>query len=219
MDAQTQEQKFYATAQKEAGRLDQEYSGKTNVILKAYEAAVEELGYSDKELMDTSKSKKVARLMFSDKYLGNEKFNPLLQGEAYKGFGKKGEVEKQNAYESLFGMNLNSFASNGGIIDRYGGLRRGSMIDSVERQFNNKQTQQLMALAWQKVYDPDKSLGENMKNYAAVLGEDPILAHTGAKLDSGRFESVDDIAQALATSLLGRSTKEGFQYRNGVKFN
>ncbi|MBU2561801.1 MAG: hypothetical protein KKD17_05885 [Nanoarchaeota archaeon] len=213
--ARRPEQELYSTGIKEAGKLDTQNGRKANVIQKAYEAAVSELGYSDKELMDPSKAKKVAKLMFSGKYLGNAGFNPLIG----KDFAKMGEVEQQREYEHSLGMNLDAFVRNGGVIDRYGGLKRGSITDAVERHFTAQSAQQLSALAWQKAYDPGKPLSENMANYARVLSQDPILAHTGAKLDPGKFDSVDDIAQALTTSWSGRSSREGYQYRHGVDFN
>lgn len=214
------EQKFYSDAIKEAGELEKMHGRKANVIQQAYEAAVAELGYADRELVDPSKAKKVAKLMFSDKYLGNESFNPLLkENKSCEGFSEKGDVEKQRLYEHVLGMNLQSFVGNGGMIDRYGGLKRGTITEAVAMQFNSQAAQQLAALAWQSVYDPDNTVQENLANYAQALQEDPILAHTGKRIDAGRFESIDDAAQALTTSIMGRATREGFQYRYGVDFS
>ncbi|MBN1544328.1 hypothetical protein JW898_02595 [Candidatus Woesearchaeota archaeon] len=213
--ASTPAKDIYSDGIKEAGKLDTQSGRKANMIQRAYEAAVSDLGYSDKELMDPSKAKKVAKLMFSDRYLGNAGFNPLVG----KDFTKLDAIEQQREYEHSLGMNLDSFVRNGGVIDRYGGLRRGSITDAVERHFTAQTAQHLAGLAWQKAYDPDRSLSENMASYARVLSEDPILAHTGAKLDPGKFDSVDDIAQALTTSWAGRSSREGYQYKHCVDFN
>jgi len=209
---------FYDTASKKAGELEKENGPKANLIQKAYEAAVAELGYSNKELMDSGNAKMVAKLMFSDKYLGNKEFNPLLKGKLYEGFDKKDHSDKQRLYQHMLGMNLDSFAATGGIIDKYGGLQRLAVTQAVERQYDSQTANQLMSMAWNNVYDPQKSLTENMQAYANELQNDPILAHKGAKLNPGKFDSVDDIANALATSLVGHSTKENFQYRHGVDF-
>lgn len=210
------EEKFYATATKEAAKLDAKNGQKANVLQKAYEAAVSELGYSDKQLMESGKAKNVAKLMFSDKYLGSAEFNPLLKD---KEFGEKSEIQKQQSYENMLGMNLDSFVRTGGVVDRYGGLRRGSVAEAVDRHLQSQSSQQVSALLWQQNYDPNKSLADNMESYANVLRQDPILAHTGAKLDSGKFESIDDAAQAVATSVMGKSSREGYQYRHGVDFS
>ncbi|MFC1741624.1 hypothetical protein ACFL3V_03760 [Nanoarchaeota archaeon] len=210
---------LYSKGMKEAGKLDSEYGEKARTVFKAYEAAVSERGYSDKELMNPGKSKEVAKLMFSNKYLGNAKFNPLLKQGMYKDFDKKGDIEQQKLYQHMLGMNLDNFVSSGGVIDRYGGMQRLGVTQAVERQYDSQSTQQIMNWAWQKAYDPKKSLGENMDAYAKILQEDPILAGTGAKLDTGKFQSIEDIAQALTTSLKGRSSREGFQHTHDVEFN
>ena len=189
------------------------------MVHKAYEAAVAELGLSDKELMDAGNAKKVAKLMFSNKYLGDAKFNPLLKGEMYKDFDNKGDIEQGRLYDHMLGMNLDNFVRNDGIIDAHSGLRRGSITEAVERHYNAQTARQLMALAWQKAYDPEKGLQENMANYVRVLQEDPILSGSGAKINAGKFDSIDDAAQVLATSLMGRSSREMYQHRYGAKFN
>jgi hypothetical protein len=214
-----QEEKLYKSGVKEAGKLDAEYGKKANIVQKAYEAAVAELGLSDKELLDQGKAKKVAKLMFSNKYLGNSQFNPLMKDSMYKGFSEKSSTEQQQLYEHMLGMNLDSFVRTNGIIDSHGGLQRTTIATAVERNYSGMEARQLMAMTWQKVYDPEKGLGENMKSYVAALQQDPILAGTGAKVDAGKFESVDDVAQALATSFMGRSTREGYQYKHGANFN
>ena len=208
-------QSFYATGTKEAGRLDKEYGQKANVIQKAYEAAVTELGYSDKELMNKGNAKSVAKLMFSGKYLGDAKFNPMIG----KGFEGMNDIDKQREYEHKLGVNLDSFVSRGGIISRYGGLKRSAIAGAVEEEFGQKTTQQLMSLAWEKVYDPGKSLTDNMNAYASELQKDPILNHTGAKINSGKFESIDEIAQTLASSMSGQTNRQSFHYKHGVDFN
>jgi hypothetical protein len=223
MNAQTQtegkERKLYATGAKEAARLDKDHGAQAAVIHKAYEAAVAELGLSDKELMDAGNARKVAKLMFSSKYLGNAKFNPLLKGELYKDFDKQGEIEQGRLYDHMLGVNLDTFVRSGGIIDTHSGLRRGSLTEAVERHYNGQTVRQLMALAWQKAYDPEKGLQENMASYVKALQDDPILSGSGAKIDAGKFDSIDDAAQVLATSLMGRSSREMYQNRYGAKFN
>jgi hypothetical protein len=211
-------QSFYDTGTEMADKLETENGAKANIVQKAYEAAVEELGYSNKELMDSGKAKIVAKLMFSDKYLGNAEFNPLLKDKMYSGFDDKEHADKQRLFQHMLGMNIDNFVGTGGIIDKYGGLQRLALTQTVERQYDNQTAQQLTSMAWNNVYDPKKSLTENMDAYANEIQKDPILAHTGAKLDPGKFDSVDDIANALATSLVGQSNKEGFKYRHGVDF-
>lgn len=206
----------YAQGIKEASRLDTESGKKANVLQKAYEAAVAESGYSDKEMMDTSKAKTVAKLMFGDKYLGNAKFNPLLKDEQ---FGKKSYIEQQQQFEHMLGINLDNFVRSGGIIERYGGLRRTTLAEAVERQYSSDTAQKLMSFVWNQTYDPKKSLGENVEAYVKVLQEDPILAHTGAKINPAKFDSIDEVAQAAANSMLGRSNRELFQYKYGAEFN
>ncbi len=208
----------YDSGVKAAAKLDKEYGKQANMIHKAYEAAVAELGYSDKEMVDKSKSKKVAKLMFSDKYLGNAKFNPLLQESSlYQDFEKKDDIEKGRLYEHMLGMNVDTVIRS--MIDQYGGMKRGSITAAVDRHYGNKTGQQLMSLAWQKAYDPDKSLEENMKSYVKILSQDPILSGTGANVDAGKFNSIDEAADALATSFRGQSTREGYQYEHGAQFN
>jgi hypothetical protein len=214
------EQKIYAEGIKEVTKLESENGKKLNVMHKAYEAAVAELGYSDKELMDNTKARKVVKLMFSDKYLGNEKFNPLLgESELYKEFAKKGGVEQQRLYQHMLGTNLDSFVSSQGIIEQYGGLRRGAFGQAVERQQDRQVTQQMMSWAWTKAYDPDKPLEENIQSYMKILQQDPILAHTGTELDAGKFQSIDDIASTVTSSMKGQTSREGFQYQHGADFN
>jgi hypothetical protein len=223
MNAQTQdgkpEKRLYSTGTKEATRLEKDHSQQATMVHKAYEAAVAELGLSDKELMDAGNAKKVAKLMFSNKYLGDAKFNPLLKGEMYKDFDNKGEIEQGRLYDHMLNMNLDSFVRNGGFIDTHSGLRRGSLTEAVERHYNGQTVRQLMALAWQKAYDPEKGFAENMERYVGTLQEDPILSGTGAKVNAGKFDSIDDAAQMLATSLMGRSSREMYQNRYGAKFN
>ncbi len=205
----------YNTGIKEATRLEGEYDQKANTIQRAYEAAVSELGYSDRELQDPTKSRKVAKAMFSEKYLGSSEFNPHISKE----YAKMGEVDQQEELSNKLGMNLQNFVGPQGIIARYGSLKRGIVTQSVERQFDDKAASQITSWAWMKAYDPDASLEQNMKNYAALVQQDPILSGTGAKLDPGKFDSVDDLAQALVTSLRGNSSRQGFQYGHGVQFN
>lgn len=217
MKQEKPEANLYSTGSKEASRLEKDYASKANIVQMAYEAAVTELGYSDKELMDHSKAKSVAKLMFSDKYLGNEQFNPLLKD--HKGFAQKSDMEKQRDYKQMLELNLDTFVTNGGLIDRYGGLRRASVATGVERHYDNQVAQQITSWAWMKAYDPQKSLADNVENYAKIIRHDPILAHTGAKLDSGKFHSLEEAAQTLATSLIGQTNRDMFQYRHGVDFN
>ncbi|MFH1064186.1 MAG: hypothetical protein V1729_03845 [Candidatus Woesearchaeota archaeon] len=208
----------YDSGVKAAARLDKEYGRKANVIQKAYEAAVDELGYSDKELSDKSKAKKIAKLMFSDKYLGNAGFNPLLkESSLYQDFEKKDDIEKGRLYEHMLGMNVDTLVR--GTIEQYGGLKRSGLVAAVDRHYNNKAAQQLMALAWQKAYDPDKSLEQNMKSYVDALSQDPIISGSGAKINPGKFESIDDAAHALTTAFRGQSTRDSYQYDHGVDFN
>lgn len=205
----------YNTGIKEVTKLETEYDAKANTIQRAYEAAVQELGYSDRELQDQHKARKVAKVMFGDKYLGSSEFNPHIS----KDYAKMGDMEKQEELSNKLGMNLQSFVGPAGVIARYGSLKRLALTQAVDRQFDEKAGQQLATWAWQKAYDPDASLDQNMKNYAAVLQQDPILSGTGAKLDPMKFDSVDDLANALVTSMRGQSSRQGFQYGHGVEFN
>ncbi|MBW2964252.1 hypothetical protein KY363_02225 [Candidatus Woesearchaeota archaeon] len=217
MKEEKPEAKLYKTGLKEVSGLEKGYAPKANMIQKAYEAAVAELGYSDKELLDRGKARMVAKVMFSDKYLGNEKFNPLLKG--YKGFAEKSDLEKQRDYKQMLDMNLDTFVSNGGLIDGYGGLKRAAMASAVERHYDSHIAQQMTSWAWMKAYDPQKSLAQNIESYANIIRQDPILAQTGAKLDAGKFQSLEDAAQTLATSLTGNLSRDTLQYRHGVDFN
>jgi hypothetical protein len=210
---------LYSKLTKEADRLEAENGKKANVIQKAYAAAVSELGYSDKQLMDEGKAKKVAKLMFSDRYLGNAQFNPLLKETPYAGFAQKTDVDKQRDFEHMLGMNMHSFVATGGVIDRHGGLRRGSITEAVERHYNSDVAQRLNALAWQQLYNPEASLGDRIASYAGVLHQDPILAASRAKVSPSKFDSVDDITQALTTSAMGRSSREMMQHKYGAQFN
>jgi hypothetical protein len=210
---------LYTKLTKEADKLETEYGKKANVLQRAYEAAVSELGYADRELVDETKAKKVAMLMFSDKYLGDAKFNPLLNAPLYSGFGKKGDVEKQRDFEHMLGMNLNSFVGKGGIIDHHDGLKRVSMASAVERQYQAQMMQQLTSLSWQKLYDPKKSLGDRVASYMGVLHQDPILSGTGAKTDPTKFDSVDDVARALTMSTMGSMNRDTLQHKYGAQFN
>ena len=212
----TPQQKFYSSGTKEAAKLEKEGSKKTAVLQKAYEAAVADLGFSDKELMDAGKAKQVAKLMFGTKYLGNAKFNPLLKD---KKFGEKSYIDQQRAYQQMFDVNLDNFAGDKGIIERYGGLRRAMMTEAVQRQADGLDRQRLMSFAWNQVYDPGKSLQENMEAYVEVIQEDPILAHTGAKIDGGKFASIDEAADVIASSMMGKTNRETFQYKHGADFN
>ncbi len=207
--------KLYKTGMSEYSRLDKENGTKANIVQKAYEAAIADLGYSDKELMDSGKSKIVAKLMFSDKYLGNKQFNPLISDD----FAEQNDIDKQRTLQNTLDLNLDTFVGNGGLIDRYGGLKRSNITAAVERHYDSQTAQKITSWAWMKAYDPKKSLSENVESYSQMIRQDPILAHTGAKLDSGKFQSIDEAANALATSLSGQSSKEVYQHKHGVDFN
>ncbi len=206
---------IYSKGMREAGRLEGEYDKKANTVQKAYEAAVEELGYSDKELMDKNKAKEVAKLMFSDKYLGNAEFNPHIS-DKYSGLE---DTDKDREMDHALGMNLSSFVGTNGIIDRKGGLKRGSVADALEGHYANRVAQQISSWTWTQVYDPKADLEQNMRNYADALNKDPILSGTGNSVDPMRFESVDDIAQTLTGSMMGHTSRSAYQYRHGVDFN
>jgi len=205
----------YSNGQKEVSVLDTQYGEQANVLQTAYEAAVKKLGYSDKELQSDRKAKHVAKEMFSDEILGSKEFNPLLDGDL-KG---KSDVEKQQAYDNMFSLDLNSFVGSQGIIERNGGLQRTIMANAVDRHYNAKTAGQITAWAWQQAYDPEKSYGENMEAYGELLNQDYALQGGNASVDVGKFNGIDDIAQALATSLMGRQTVENFKNRNEVEFN
>lgn len=206
---------IYNTGIKEATKLEAEYDAKANTIQKAYEAAVQDMGYSDREMQDPTKARKVAKAMFSDKYLGNTEFNPHLS----KGHAELGDMEKSLDMKERLGMNLQDFVGRAGLIARYGSLQRTTVAQAVSRHLDDKVAEGTAEWIWDKAYDPDASLADNMKNYAELLKQDPILSGTGAKLDPGKFDSVDDMANALATSLRGNSSRQGFQYGHGVDFN
>jgi hypothetical protein len=212
------EQKTYQSGIKESGRLEKQQQSKSSVLHKAYEAAVAELGYSDKELIDPSKGKKVAKLMFSGKYLGNASFNPLLKDGMYKSFGEKSEGDKQRLYQHMLGMDLNTFVRDDGIASKHG-MKRGAITGVIENYLSSQTAHQLTTDLWMKTYDPDKSLSDNIANYVNVLQEDPILAYKDTKVNAGKFESIDDVAQAVTTSLLGQSNRDTYQHRYGAKFN
>jgi hypothetical protein len=209
----------YSKLTKEADRLEADNSKRASAVQKAYEAAVSELGYSDKELMDEGKAKKVARLMFSSKYLGNAQFNPLLKEPQYKGFAEMSYTDQQRAYDTMLGMNLQSFVATGGIIDRNSGLRRGSITDAIERHYSADTAQRLNALAWQQLYNPDASIGDKLNSYTGVLNQDPILSGSGAKVGNNKFDSIDEAAQAVTTSAMGRASRELMQHKYGAQFN
>ena len=209
----------YSKLIKEADRLEAENGKKANVVQKAYEAAVAELGYSDKEMMDEGKAKKVVRLMFSDKYLGDAKFNPLLREKQYAGFDQKSYVDKQRDFENMLGLNLQAFVATGGIIDRNSGLKRGSITEAVERHYSNDVAQRLNALAWQQLYNPDVSIGDKVNGYLGVLNQDPILSGSGSKVSPNKFDSIDEAAQAVTTSAMGRFSRESMQHKYGAQFN
>lgn len=212
------EQKTYQSGIKESGRLEKQQQSKSSVLHKAYEAAVAELGYSDKELIDPAKGKKVAKLMFGSKYLGNSTFNPLLNDSMYKGFSEKSEGDKQRLYQHMLGMDINTFIRDDGIASKHG-MRRGTITGVIDNYLNSQTAHQLTTELWMKTYDPDKSLSENIAKYAKVLQEDPILAYKKTEVDTGKFESIDDVAQAVTTSLLGQSNRDTYQHRYGAQFN
>ncbi|MBW2971531.1 hypothetical protein KY359_00715 [Candidatus Woesearchaeota archaeon] len=205
----------YQKGVSEAARLEGDYDRKANIVQKAYEAAVEELGYSDKELLDKNKAKEVAKLMFSDKYLGNAGFNKHIGSD----YAKLGETDKDRTLEHSLGISLNTFVGTNGIIDRKGGLKRGMMADALENHYANKAAQQINMWAWKQAYDPKASLDQNMQNYATLLNQDPILSGSGKTINPMKFESVDDIANTLTGSMMGHTNRTAYQYRHGVDFN
>jgi len=142
----------------------------------------------------------------------------LLNDGMYKGFGEKSEGDKQQLYQHMLGMDLNSFVGSDGVASKHG-MSRGTVTGVINNYLNHQTERKLTAELWTKTYDPDKSLSDNISNYARVLQQDPILAHTNTNVNAGKFESIDDVAQAVTTSLLGQSNRDTYQHKYGAKFN
>jgi len=204
------QKQIYADGLKATRDISRLNGDKETVLHIAYNAAVAELGYTDKDLMDKNKSRQVAKLMFSDKYLGNAEFNPLL-GDSYASMDSP---EQQRELKTKLGMNLHSFVGGQGVIDRYGNLRRGVLGDAVDKQLRGDTMQQVEAFLWEKTYDPEKSMQENIEAYAAVVGQDPHLKDN--EWDKSKLESLDDAASEVGNSWLGQNTREGLEYRLGA---
>ena len=199
-------------------KLRSEHGEKASVLQKAYEAAVQELGYNNNDLNNKRKAQAVATLMFSDKYLADEGFNPLLKGnDMYKGFKNKDSVEQDILYEQMFEMTANSLAGKGSHIDRYGELTRSSFVDLVEKTQNGKLNQQMSSFIWNNVYDSGKSISDNISAYNNVLANDPILSQGRGKLDL-KDQDLDSMTQLLVTSMLGRSTQSNYANAHGIEF-
>jgi hypothetical protein len=206
------EEKAYKSCVKGAERLRADNERKASILYRAYEAAVAELGYTDTELLDKGKSMKVAQLMFSDKYLGNTDYNPLLKNELHKDFAKKDHLDKETVFEHMFGLTL----ANMNNIARQGGLRRGALMENVEHHYRQDEHKRIDALAHTLVYDTNKSYADNMARYANVLTQDPMIK--GAKMDTKNM-SLEEMAGALTSSARGGITREQYQHRYGVQFN
>lgn len=201
-------------------KLSAEYDQKTTMLHKAYEAAVEELGYSHNDLASKRKSQDVARLMFSNKYLGNEEFNPLLKSNAaYKDFADKDTVEQTQMYEQLFGVTAQALTDKGGLLDRFGGgIQRGVFTNAIDRSNSSKLSQQMSSFIWNSVYDPGKKMADNIKAYNDVLVNDPILSQGRGNIDL-KDQDLETMTDMLTTSLAGDSTRSSFtnQYGANVK--
>lgn len=213
-------QQIYDKGKKEAVGLEKTYSEKSAVLLGAYSKALAELGYDQQDMVDPVKAKKAARLMFSDKYLGNEEHNPLLKSDpAFAGYsGMSRDADKQRAFRSAFGLDEQSLTKENGLIDQ-AGFKLPGFSGYLERHFDQMKSQDLTSMLWSKVYDPEKSLCENIDKYTKVLGSDPMLAYHDAGIDSRRVTSLDQLAGLLADSMSGDLTQKELAQKWGADLN
>ena len=204
---QTNEQKLYERGSKEFTNLTDKYDAKANNIISEYQKVVGELGYSDRELADSTKAKHVAMIMFDDQHLGKD----------YKDMTS---TEKYVKMENDLGMTADKLAGAGGMIERSGGMGLVQFANWTKNQyFGGKINQQLSNLVWESVYDPTKSIQNNIDKYAAAINEDAILSGTGKKIDTKKFHSIDDAANVLVNSMQGQMSRDVFQNSHGVDFN
>ncbi len=211
--------KLYQEGLKKAWSLDDKYSEKTQILFKAYLAAAQELGFKDKDLLDAEKGAQLARLMFSDKYLGNADFNPLLKSDStLKALFGTDELDAQRIYLAAFGVNAETLGGANGYAQQHGLQQQTALSIFTDASERNKR-KDLESFLWNIVFDPEAPWGDNLESYTKLLSNDPILSHYGRSVSPKKFFSLDDAAKTAVKSLQGKSTLDEFVHKWGVSLN
>jgi len=210
MKYKEKEQSRFKKGKEEVKNLGGDIDRKAGLIHTAYEAAVAELGYTQDDLMDSGNSKEVVKLMFSDKYLGSKEFNKYIS-EDHAG---KSHTDQQRDFKGKLGMTTNDCLS---VIAKYGNLQRGALERGVDQHYSRELGESMTSWIWHQAYDPKADLEQNMRNYAELLKEDPVL--TNADINPMKFDSVEDITGEVFNALQGNSTVKRYEKARGAEFH
>jgi len=197
--------KTYAAAVKAHSSIEKDAAARKSALKTLYESAVQELGYSEKELTNNrDKQMEVAKLMFSDKYAGNADMNPLLEAsKMYSGWDSGlSAAEKQQIHLSALGTNYSKFmeGAQGYSLSSHG---FNTILQQTERRFMQDATN---ASLFDLVEKDSGSHAETAFRYAALASLDPNIAKIdGKNLD---LHEVKGIASQSISGQYDRATLE-----------
>jgi hypothetical protein len=203
--------KTYAEGINAVKTAEDEASARKRALTSLYTAAVEKLGYNDRQLAHNKDAQKaVAKLMFSDELAGNPAVNILLgKSPFYAGFAKATDDNlKQLSHQSALGMNYAGLVST---MERFGGSLDSSTMNSIlQRVVMESYTDQaidnfLSAKA-------GSSYLEQQAAYAGLAGMD---ANIGA-VNAGMMD-IADIKELAGDSMKGRTNRESLEHTVGVE--
>jgi hypothetical protein len=181
-----------------------------NTLNKMYNMAVDELGFTQKEMKNNKDAQyEVAKLMFSDKYAGNASINPLLkESPYYKGFNTNlYENEKQNFHQIALGINYNNLVST---IKRNGSFDSMSASQIIQKVIVEPHIEHSVENYLSFVVGT--SLEEQRKNYAALLKQDPNIGNVKPELLE--TEELKDMAKE---SIMGKIKREDLEDMVGLE--
>ena len=194
-----------------SNKAEQSATRQVKVLGKLYNAAVEELGLSERDLANnTEAQRRVALLMFSDKYAGNSAMNTLLgQSAMYSQFSAGlSDDEKQQMHLGALGLNYSTLMDN---VQRFGNNLNSQVFDRITQQFVYDTTIDRVLDNYVDLH-VGQSIEAKRADAAALASQDPLVKD----VKPGIMDYAE-IKKLAKDGLRGALSREGLEGRVGVQ--
>lgn len=194
--------KIYNCARDAYKSLDKKGSKSKRVLMSCFYAALDELGYSEDELAsDIQKATKLATALYSSKYLGNKKYNPLLTDNPfYANFDKGNLTDKLYMHKAALGLGFSDVLN---YIRQRGGIDENMMLQLAGKSKNDRIEEGILGYLESEVGEKDK--------YAKFCEVD----HNIGKINLGQM-SYEDLQNLAKRSVMGRTSYGDLENMVGV---
>ncbi|MFT4303787.1 MAG: hypothetical protein ACMXYG_04420 [Candidatus Woesearchaeota archaeon] len=184
----TQPKDIFMNALDVKRKAETEAQTRKTSLRSMYEGALQELGYTEQQLRNnTDAMKQVAKLMFSEKYAGNEQYNKMLSTNPfYKGFSTTSQEKKQEIHGLALGIDYNVLLSqiDSGQIERFDDEVMTSIIGNINRsKIRNEVNSYINSQTTGDLFERKKTLSE-------IASQDPLIQGVSDRLDIPQLQNL-----------------------------